>query len=157
MPAAPSDAPLTIRMAEPADSAILIEFNRRMAREVEGLELDPADAAGGVEAVFADSRKGLYWIAERGGRVVGHLLTSFEWSPWHNGRLCWLLSLYIVPEARGRWVYQKLLEHVRRAAASWTDVLWIRLYIDRRNFAAHRLARSLGMIGDRYARYEWMK
>jgi len=148
---------LLVRPASRTDAATLIEFNLQMAREVEGLELDPAVVRRGVHAVFDDPRKGDYWIAEREGEVIGSLLTGYEWSVRRNGRLCWLLSLYVVPEARGRWIYNRLMEHVRRTAKAQADVVGILLYVDKRNLRAQRIAHSMRMIGDRYVLYEWLK
>ncbi len=46
--------PLTIRRAVPADAAVIIDFNQRLALESEGKTLDPELLAGGVRAALAD-------------------------------------------------------------------------------------------------------
>ncbi len=37
------------------------------------------------------------------------------------------------------------------------DVVGIRLYVDKRNLNAQKVYTSLGMNGDHYTTYEWMK
>ena len=107
------ESDLLIRPAEPADAAAIVDFQLRMARETEDLELDRAILNRGVAAVFADPGKGAYWIAERGGRIVGCLLTTHEWSDWRDGVILWIQSVYVIPEERGRGVYRALYERRR--------------------------------------------
>ena len=63
---------LAVRLATPADAGVIADFNLRLARESEGLELDPPTVAKGVAALLGDEAKGLYLLAEEaGGTVVG--------------------------------------------------------------------------------------
>ena len=152
-----ADGDLHIRAAERSDAAAIAAFQLRMARETEGLELDRATLDRGVEAVFADPGKGAYWIAERGGRVVGSLLTTFEWSDWRDGVVLWIQSVYVVPEERGRGVYRALYERVKRQVEESPRWKGIRLYVDKRNAAAQRVYERLGMSREHYELFEWMK
>ena len=108
---------LHIRPGGSRDAAAIVDFQLRMARETEDLELEGDTVVKGVAAVLADPAKGSYWVAERseGDRqVVGSLLTTFEWSDWRNGTVLWIQSVYVVPGERGRGVYRALYEHLRR-------------------------------------------
>ena len=58
-----------IRPALPADIAILVEFNRRMAWETEQKTLAHDVLTRGVAAVFADPARGFYLLAEHYGRA----------------------------------------------------------------------------------------
>ena len=58
---------------------------------------------------------------------------------------------------RKQRVYGGLYEHVRRLAEAIDSVKGIRLYVDRRNTAAQEVYRRLGMDGDHYQVFEWMK
>jgi RimJ/RimL family protein N-acetyltransferase len=152
-----ADAGLRIRESVPADAAAIVDFQLRMARETEDLELDGATLSRGVAAVFADPGKGAYWIAERGGRTVGCLLTTCEWSDWRDGVVLWIQSVYVVPEERGEGVYRALYERVRRQIEESDDLKGIRLYVDKRNAGAQRVYERLGMTREHYDLFEWLK
>jgi GNAT superfamily N-acetyltransferase len=152
-----ADAGLRIRAGVPADAAAIVDFQLRMARETEALELDGATLSRGVPAVFADPGKGAYWIAERDGRTVGCLLTTFEWSDWRDGVVLWIQSVYVVPEERGRGVYRALYERVRRRVEESDGLKGIRLYVDKRNAGARGVYERLGMTREHYDLFEWLK
>jgi ribosomal protein S18 acetylase RimI-like enzyme len=150
-------ADLLIRAARPDDAPVIVELQLRMARETEDLELDRDTLTGGVEAVFSDPRKGAYGVAAREGRVVGDLLTTFEWSDWRNGVILWIQSVYVVPEERGRGVYRALYEHLKRRVEADPGLKGIRLYVDKRNTDAQRVYERLGMTREHYDTFEWLK
>lgn len=150
-------ADLEIRSALPADAPAIADFQLRMARETEDLDLDRDTVTRGVEAVFADPAKGAYWIAERAGRIVGCLLTTYEWSDWRNGTVLWIQSLYVPPEERGRSVYRALYDHLKRRVELDPGLKGIRLYVDRRNALAQQVYARLGMTREHYDLFEWMK
>lgn len=128
-----------------------------MAAETEQIELDRSTCARGVEAVFDDPSKGRYFVADDGDRVVASLLITYEWSEWRAGVVWWIQSVYVTAAQRGRGVYRGLYEHVRQLAAGDDQIRGIRLYVDRRNTAAQKVYDRLGMNGDHYIVYEWMK
>jgi len=148
---------LQIRAATPEDAPALVDFQLRMARETEELELDRATVTRGVAAVFADPGKGAYWVAGRDGRVVASLLTTYEWSDWRDGVVLWIQSVYVIPEERGRGAYRALYEHLRRRVEESPDLKGIRLYVDKRNAAAQGVYERLGMTREHYELFEWMK
>lgn len=150
-------ADLGVRAARPGDAPVIVDFQLRMARETEGLELDRDTVTRGVDAVFADPGKGVYWVAERAGLVVGGLLTTFEWSDWRNGTVIWIQSVYVVPEERGRGVYRALYEHLRRRVEADSGLKGIRLYVEKRNTAAQGVYERLGMTREHYELFEWLK
>jgi RimJ/RimL family protein N-acetyltransferase len=152
-----ADGELHVRPAEPGDAAVIVDFQLRMARETETLELDRDILTRGVAAVFADPGKGAYWIAERGGRAAGCLLTTFEWSDWRNGIVLWVQSVYVIPEERGQGVYRALYERVKRQVDESPGLKGIRLYVEKRNAAAQRVYERLGMTREHYDLFEWLK
>jgi ribosomal protein S18 acetylase RimI-like enzyme len=150
-------AGLAIRPGGPGDAQAIVDFQLRMARETEDVELDRATVERGVAAVLADPAKGSYWVADRGGLAVGGLLTTFEWSDWRDGTVLWIQSVYVVVEERGRGVYRALYEHLRRRVEEDPGLKGIRLYVDRRNAAAQRVYERLGMTREHYELFEWLK
>jgi GNAT superfamily N-acetyltransferase len=149
--------PLRIRPGEPGDAETIVDFQLRMARETEGIELDPGIVLQGVAAVLADPAKGIYWVAGRDGHVVGSLLTTFEWSDWRNGTVLWIQSVYVVPGERGQGVYRALYEHLKRRVEDNPDLKGLRLYVDKRNVAAQQVYERLGMTREHYELFEWLK
>lgn len=153
----PDGGELLIRPALPADAGVIADFQLRMARETEGLELDGAVLARGVAAVFADAGKGAYWVAERDGRIVASLLVTNEWSDWRDATVLWIQSVYVVPAERGHGVYRALYARLRHEADGNGGIEGIRLYVDKRNQAAQRVYERLGMSREHYELFEWMK
>lgn len=137
--------PLTIRRGESRDAAVVAEFNRRLAEESEGKTLDAAVLAAGVRAVLADPNKGLYFLAEENGTIVGQLMITTEWSDWRNGWFWWIQSVYIRHESRRQGVFRALYRHVEQAATDDPTVIGLRLYVERENESAQQTYLRLGM------------
>jgi GNAT superfamily N-acetyltransferase len=142
-----------VRAARPGDATIIVEFNRRMARETEGLELDPATLARGVAAALADASKALYFVAEVGDEVVAQLMITREWSDWRNADIWWIQSVYVAESARRGGVFRALFAHAE-ALARQRGVVALRLYVEQRNEDAQRTYERLGMRASHYAMME---
>jgi ribosomal protein S18 acetylase RimI-like enzyme len=142
--------PLAIRRATPADAPVVVEFNRRLAEETEGVVLDLALLRAGVASALADPAKTLYFVAEDEGVVVGQLALTYEWSDWRNGWIWWIQSVYVCAEARRRGVFRALYEHVHDLARRDPGVIGLRLYVEHENHAAQETYRRLGMERTRY-------
>jgi len=128
-----------------------------MALETENLELSGLTVNNGVKAVFKDKSKGTYYVAELDGKIVGSLLTTYEWSDWRNGRVLWIQSVYVEKQHRGKGIYRKLYEHVKKLVEhDKTDFRGIRLYVDKSNSSAQKVYEKLGMESHHYEMYEWM-
>lgn len=147
---------IKIRRAVPQDAPALVEFNQAMAHETEGKYLDRQILASGVEAVFQNENRGFYVVAETGGKIVGGLMVTFEWSDWRNGWFWWIQSVYILPEYRGRSIYTRLYEFVKQKAREADDVCGFRLYVEHDNAKAQKVYEKLGMEQSHYLMYEEM-
>lgn len=145
------------RDAVPSDVAAIVEFQIAMARETEELDLARNVLSRGVEALFTDPSLGRYYVAEADGRAIASLMITYEWSDWRNGMVWWIQSVYVTPEYRRRGIYAGLYEHVQEIAAQDPAIAGIRLYVDRRNTTAQEVYRRLGMNGEHYQVFEWMK
>ncbi len=148
---------MIIRVADDTDIPLLIEFQVSMAKETENVSLDRELLRAGMSALFADSAKGSYYIAEDQGTVVGCMMTTAEWSEWRNGTILWIQSLYVVPEYRRRGVYRSLYLHLQKKVEHDASLRGIRLYVDTHNRSAQEVYNKLGMNGDHYQVFEWMK
>jgi GNAT superfamily N-acetyltransferase len=96
----------------------------------------------------------VYYLAEAGGRVVGQLLITKEWSDWRDGWFWWIQSVFVAPEARRAGAYRVLHEHVVAEARRAGDVRGIRLYTEQANTQAHRVYERMGMRRSAYVMYE---
>jgi len=146
--------PLVLRCATPADTAVIVEYNRRLAEETEGKRLDPQVLAAGVAACLADPDKALYFLAEEGGTVLGQMMITREWSDWRNGWMWWIQSVYVRAEARRRGVFRTLYRHVAELARGRPDVIGLRLYVEQENHAAQQTYTHLGMDRTGYLVFE---
>ena len=145
------------RDATPGDVPAIIDFQIAMARETEELELDRDILTRGVNALFADPSLGRYYVAEADGQVVGSLMITYEWSDWRNGMVWWIQSVYVTPSHRRRGIYAGLYAHVKAIVAPDPSIRGIRLYVDNRNKSAQDVYARLGMEGEHYRVFEWMK
>ena len=113
--------------------------------------------ARGVRAVFDDSAKGRWYVATVGHDLAGSLLVTPEWSDWFDGTIWWIQSVYVLPVHRGRRLYSGLYGFVKALASIEPSVRGLRLYVDKRNEKAQKVYAALGMNGEHYALFEWMK
>jgi ribosomal protein S18 acetylase RimI-like enzyme len=135
----------TVRAAALADAETVVDFNALLASETEGKTLDRTLLAPGVRAGLADPHKGRYFVALDQGRIVGQMAITYEWSDWRNGWFWWIQSVYVRPEYRRRGVFRALFEYVQSAAKNDSEVIGLRLYVERDNLAAQKTYRTLGM------------
>lgn len=146
-------AELIVRRATSSDLPTLVEWNLRLARESESLELDPTTVATGVRAVLEDPVKGVYFLADLEGRAVGQLMVTVEWSDWRNGPIWWLQSVYVDSDFRGRGVFRALFAEILEAAAL-AGVPSLRLYVEEGNLGAQEVYRKVGMRPAGYRVFE---
>lgn len=131
----------------------IARFQVDMAMESEGLALDYERVHRGVQAVMDDEAKGQYVIALLGGKVVGCLMITREWSDWNSCWYWWIQSVYVLPEYRGRGIYKAMYGNVLEQAKS-AGVSQIRLYVDKNNTTAQAVYQKLGMEECHYCLYE---
>lgn len=134
-----------IRTARPEDAATIAAFNAALAAETEGRVLDPARLAAGVAALLADSSKGIYFVADHAGSVIGQTLITYEWSDWRNGTFWWIQSVYVHPDWRRRGVFRALYRHIHALAERDPTVCGLRLYVEDHNRRAQQTYLALGM------------
>lgn len=148
---------MIIRKATIDDRFTIGEFQVAMALETENLRLNPEVVKNGVNAVFNNPSKGIYFVAEKAGNVVGSLMITFEWSDWRNGNVWWIQSVYIKPEFRRMGIYSKLYKHVKKIVVEDENIRGLRLYADKTNQVAQNAYQKLGMDSNHYSMFEWMK
>ena len=147
------DIGLEIIVGDVSHVGEVARFQVDMAMESEGLALDLERVRKGVEAVLEDNTKGQYVTARLGGKVVGCLMITREWSDWNSCWYWWIQSVYVLPEYRGRGIYKAMYNKVIDLAKN-ACVSQIRLYVDKENTTAQMVYQKLGMAECHYCLYE---
>ncbi|MGH9672793.1 MAG: GNAT family N-acetyltransferase [Bryobacteraceae bacterium] len=143
-----------IRRATAADAEVIAGYNAAMASETEHLELDRERLLGGVRSILEDPSKGVYWLAEEGGEVIGQMMITYEWSDWRNGTFWWIQSVYVHKDWRCRGVFRRMYEHVVALARAEAGVCGVRLYVEGENRHAQATYERLGMKRTPYQMFE---
>ena len=144
---------MKIRKANDRDAMVIAEFNRLMADETEHKVLSTKILLRGVRALLKDVNKGIYFVAEVDGIVVGQLMITYEWSDWRNGNFLWLQSVYVRKEFRNQGVFRALYRHVENLAMK-KNVCGLRLYVERENERAQKTYENMGMKKSVYEMFE---
>ncbi len=147
----------TIRKAKFKELETIVDFQLLMAKETEDLALDRRQLFEGVEAVFADSGKGTYYVATEQDEVIACLLITPEWSEWRNGTVYWIQSVYVKKEYRGQGVFKAMYAYIKDMVEHDDDLKGIRLYVEKENTKAQAVYEKLGMSAEHYKLYEWLK
>ena len=82
----------SIRKGQSSDWQQITFFQKQMALETEGKNLDQELVSQGVLSVFKKTKgfhKGFYLVAESESSLIGSLLVTREWSDWRNGWFWW--------------------------------------------------------------------
>jgi len=145
---------IIVRQAIANDIDSIIQFNMEMAYETEKITLSKHILRKGVSAVFEDSAKGFYIVAECDNRVVGQAMITYEWSDWRNGIFWWIQSVYVIPGYRRAGVFRSIFNQIKTMAEKSSNICGLRLYVDKYNAIAKSVYESLGMKASHYDLYE---
>ena len=148
---------ISIRPSRYSEIDAIADFQIRLAQETENIVLDKQLVSTGIEALFADPAKGIYYVAEFQDEIIGCFLITYEWSDWRNGMVWWLQSVYVAESVRKQGVFKKVYEYLIDTISSDPTIIGLRLYVDKSNTRAQKVYQSLGMNGDHYTVFEWMK
>jgi len=148
---------LSVRKALLSDNEIIISFQQKMAKETEDLNLDLNKLKKGVLAVLNDAAKGTYYMATQDDKIVGMLMTTYEWSDWRNAQLLWIQSVYVLPEFRKQGVFKIMYNYLKNKVESSPKWTGLRLYVETENLKAQKVYQAMGMDGSHYYLYEWLK
>ena len=148
-----SDNTYEITVGTTNDINAIAGFQVAMAMESEGTTLDLERVTRGVTMAMDDEAKGQYIVARCGGKVVGSLMLTREWSDWNCQWYWWIQSVYVEPRHRGKGVYRAMYEQVKQMARN-ENVSQVRLYVDKTNNTAQHAYQHLGMTETHYLMYE---
>ena len=146
-----------IRTANVNDVEIISGFQLAMALETEQLSLDIEKVTSGVHAVFVNPQKGKYFVAEADKTMVASLLLTPEWSDWRNQWVWWIQSVYVLPEFREKKIFSRMYSFIKEMVKTDSESAGLRLYVDLSNENAREVYKAIGMNGEHYQLFEWMK
>ena len=135
----------------------IAEFQMRMALETESIHLDKPTVLRGVSAVFNDNSLGQYFIAKDNDKVIASLMITYEWSDWRNAKVWWIQSVFVIPEYRRTGVFSQFYQHIKNIVKEDAAIGGLRLYVDKTNVSAQITYSKVGMNGEHYQLFEWMK
>lgn len=148
---------MVIRKAKQDDLKFIVQFNYNLAYETEGKKLDEEILYKGVKEIVCDEAKGVYYVCEINGQVVGQIMYTYEWSDWRNGTFIWVQSVYVDKDYRGKGIFKELYNKVKEICDNSNDYVGIRLYVERENYNAQRTYQKIGMSECNYYMYEYEK
>lgn len=146
-----------IREGRHEDIATIVEYNFNLAKETEHIELNLDKLYKGVQRIIEDRSKGIYFIYEEDGKVLGQLMVTKEWSDWRNGEFWWIQSVYVHKEHRQKGIFKSLYKHVENMVLENGELCGLRLYVEKENYTAQNTYHSLGMDETYYKLYEMVK
>jgi len=148
---------ITIQKAEIAHIEILIDFQQRLAFESEGVNLNAETLRKGMNTMFAEPAKGIYYIAREDHEIIGCHMITYEWSDWRNGMVLWLQSVYVKESHRKQGIFKMMYDNLMSIIDNDPQLIGLRLYVDKSNTRAMKVYEAMGMDGSHYTVYEWMK
>lgn len=148
---------IEILTAEEKHQINIVDFQLKMAWETENLRLDRNILEQGVKAVFDRPSLAQYYIAQINGEAIASLMITYEWSDWRNRMVWWIQSVYVIQEFRRKGVFSKFYSFIKSQVEQLEEVGGIRLYVDKTNLNAQETYNKVGMNGEHYQLFEWMK
>jgi ribosomal protein S18 acetylase RimI-like enzyme len=152
-----------IREAQKKDLDVIVSFQKAMAWETEQYALPTTTVTAGVEKILkGEIDQGTYWVIEKClseqlKQVVACTLILPEWSDWRHGWVWWIHSVYVDPSQRGKGLFSSLYSHLKALVEQREDLKGLRLYVDKTNLQAQKVYQQLGMNGEHYQVFEWLK
>lgn len=132
-------------------------FQQKMAWETEEFKLNHEIVSKGVSAVFDKPELGKYFVVKYDNKVIASLLITYEWSDWRNTKVWWIQSVYVLPEHRRKGVFKLMYSHIKSIVQQDKNIGGVRLYVDKTNKNAQKTYENVGMNGEHYQLFEWMK
>jgi len=135
----------------------LVDFQMKMAKETESLDLDQKTLEEGVCHILTNNQIGYYLLAQLDQHPIACMLILSEWSDWRNAECLWVHSVYIEKNYRRSGLFSLMYEKIKKEVLASSRYSGIRLFVDKRNTVAHSTYKNLGMSNEHYDLFEWQK
>ena len=144
---------MLIRVADIKDADRIARNSILLAREIEQMRLKYQNVLIGTETLIRNKEKGFYLVIEENNEIIGQVMITFEWSDWRNMAIWWIHRVYVQESWRGKGVFKKLFEEVKKMALK-NNVFAIRLYVYRENKDAITTYENIGMEKPPFSIYQ---
>jgi len=139
----------TLKIAEPADTAILLQFMREYYA-FDHLHFNEQIARSSLEKFIDNPALGRVWIIYDGPEAVGYLILTLGFSFEFGGYDAFIDEVYVREDRRGRGIGKMALQ-VAEEECRARDVYALHLEVERENVNAQALYRKVGFVDhDRY-------
>ena len=146
-----------VQKADASHIEKISKFQVLMARETEDFELDIEVVRRGVTEVFKKTSHGEYFVCILDNEIVASLMITYEWSDWRNRQTWWIQSVFVKDNFRGQGIFKAMYLHIKNIVQNDDSLSGLRLYVDKTNYNAQKVYQKIGMDGNHYSLYEWMK
>ena len=155
---------IAIRLATLADTDFIAFTCVMGIAETEGLEkmLDREIVRSGVTNMINNPKIGCYYLAYVEGdeeqRPIGSAGVTYNMDVRKGGVVCWVETVFTVPEMRKKGVFGTLFNHITAWARTQSHVKSVRLDVEKENEGAIRTYKRLGMsdIGLEFNEVDWV-
>jgi GNAT superfamily N-acetyltransferase len=112
------NTPVSIRPAQPADAAAMVELVRSLADYERAADQVRLQTGQLEEVLFGDAPRVFAHVAEHQGEVVGLAVWFVNYSTWTGRHGIYLEDLFVLPSARGLGAGRALLAELARVAVT---------------------------------------
>ncbi|MCG8492639.1 MAG: GNAT family N-acetyltransferase [Sneathiellales bacterium] len=139
---------ISYRKAKDSDAEGLIALIDKCYQEYEGciLDVDAEEPQLRAIASYFDEKNGEFWVAEKGGVLIGSIGYTLE------GRDAEIKHLYVDGDIRRQGLASTLCNFVDEALENRAECTRIILWTDTRFTNAHRLYEKRGFVGGKETR-----
>jgi ribosomal protein S18 acetylase RimI-like enzyme len=132
---------------------LIRKIKRRMFSQISYRMASPSDVPSVAKFCETDLKEmlqeieegGKYYLAEKGGKVVGGLTAGSAWEGIDHDHRCWIMGLYVVPRYRGASVAGRLLaKAISTLKEQGIDQIFVNVFGN--NNPALKLFHKLGFI-----------
>ena len=129
------------------DISTFISFQKIMAKETEGVNLDDSSIAGALEYLINDDSYGKAFMAKLGpnGVSVGTCYINYGYDVLSNKFTIWVQSVFVHPEYRKKGIFSKIFNHLELVARQ-LNASRISLFVDFSNLPAQKVYEKMGMV-----------
>ena len=84
-------------------------------------------------------------------------MVTYEWSDWRNGNIWWIQSVFVEKDFRNKGIFSLLYAFVKNRIRAETNVVGLRLYVEKNNLIGKAVYKRVGMTETNYLVYEEIK
>ncbi len=145
----------TFRIAEIADTEILVEFIREYY-EFDGHPFDESSLRIALAKILNNDSLGRVWLIQHESEAIGYIVLTFGYSLEYQGRDAFIDEFYIRESYRGQGIGMKTMQFLESVCPA-LEIQALHLEVERKNTAAQNFYRKMGFKAqERYLMTKWI-